>query len=916
MKKNLALSLWWLLFLHVTFCHIDCPTYSTPVYDQSTKSTRCERCPVYCSLCHWNEETKATECSACKDQAFRNEDGTCGYCVKGCDECTGPLVKDCSTISGGFYYDSRSNELKQCKEGCTSCDHHGNCFGCASTYRKINKLDSTGNLISIEDTIAVDCVKCKSEFCNECEVDQFGTEVCISCISEYGVNVQTNRCAPCPVGCLACHGNSQICNFCKEGYQKALFSPDCKEINIKNCGSEEIESKKCIWCQPGFIQNPKDAGETCVSCDQADPFCSSCREKTKRERTLAKDDVDIVCTSCPPRFSFNEETKKCEKCLPHCGQCTTPKECFTCDPGYQLDRHYNCKKVEVPNCDKPHGRKGCATCRAHYYLDSKDKSQCKKCHVSCLTCDGPEEDDCTSCSVDRYAFKSESDSPFADFFFFSKTKKCVHKCPKDHKGKSYTEHDLTRECVEMKDQEIKALTKYTFQIAEDPKTWESIYLSTVGFLQDFKKYVKQSKETAHQWAKKHRHKTSKYSDTCNYRGFLVERVSAIRETYYHCECNVNDHGANCEVDNDLFKAVQTFALKTAKDVIGLQGPMKENLFGKIFINLCQAPLAINTLLKLVMATRTVVSLRMKTEIKDIPMILSVLDSFLKSFYTEKNELEHRANGNERDIDYQKLQENVYSQLQEILNMGDGILHTNIPVKTTIGDLSTDAFQLTDFKANNHTFKMMGIIYVKTPNLLGLTELMVPIRVSIQSEFLDKNFENYRVVLWSYSRHLFPPELNYASHLVYLFYLKISGSYTDIVDPQVKDDDSLVIRFPLRVMPPEVDLKKVIKCVAIEFEGKNLSPKYSTGGILNIGNYQENDRPFVVCKFKELQGKYYSVIYHGEDAHTIHLAKDFKAMDKSDGFQLKIGLDMKAKGSSRLSFMRYLMLGVLLLLWSL
>lgn len=282
----------------------------------------------------------------------------------------------------------------------------------------------------------------------------------------------------------------------------------------------------------------------------------------------------MVCTGCPSRFVLDQENETCEECPDHCTYCNKEKECYSCDAGYQL-KEKKCEKVDVPNCEIPSHDTGCASCKPHFYLIGKE-NKCEKCHSSCLMCEGPNDDDCTSCSVSKFALRIPDENPFLSFFGASKLK-CVDSCPKEYNGKSYQLHELSRECVAQTEIETRPKSTYAFVRHQAIKNWEIIYDDSVAFHQDYLKHAKHSIENAKNWANLHPKEASKYSGQCNYRGELIEKISASREAYYHCECIHEMHGPNCEVDKELYAAIQTHVMGVSKDLLDLKSSMSEDL---------------------------------------------------------------------------------------------------------------------------------------------------------------------------------------------------------------------------------------------------------------------------------------------------------------------------------------------------
>merc|ERR1712142_396420 len=51
-----------------------------------------------------------------------------------------------------------------------------------------------------------------------------------------------------------------------------------------------------------------------------------------------------------------------------------------------------------------------ASCSAGYFEDAGDENKCKQCHANCATCNGPEENNCLSCTGDLPTLGIDRDS--------------------------------------------------------------------------------------------------------------------------------------------------------------------------------------------------------------------------------------------------------------------------------------------------------------------------------------------------------------------------------------------------------------------------------------------------------------------------------------------------------------------------
>lgn len=145
----------------------------------------------------------------------------------------------------------------------------------------------------------------------------------------------------------------------------------------------------------------------CTRCDGAGPLCTACRKPDANETLIAPN--GLMCTACALQFSLDDKKNTCEKCVDHCAYCGQNKECFVCEYGYFFydNKCHSTRKIE--GCDIASSPTSCSSCKLSYYLDQK-ASVCKRCHTSCLTCNGPNETNCISCSPEKYGlYLDESD---------------------------------------------------------------------------------------------------------------------------------------------------------------------------------------------------------------------------------------------------------------------------------------------------------------------------------------------------------------------------------------------------------------------------------------------------------------------------------------------------------------------------
>lgn len=136
------------------------------------------------------------------------------------------------------------------------------------------------------------------------------------------------------------------------------------------------DGKMCVEkCPRGFSQTKRLLNIYCDVCSMdklkvVDPVTSSC-----------------VCAS---RHFLDSAQDTCKPCRYDCMTCSSADQCLTCDNNLMQTKR---KLSSAGKCD----------CPATGFYDDKiaENIVCQKCSVKCLTCDGPRDFDCRTCSASR-----------------------------------------------------------------------------------------------------------------------------------------------------------------------------------------------------------------------------------------------------------------------------------------------------------------------------------------------------------------------------------------------------------------------------------------------------------------------------------------------------------------------------------
>ncbi|KCV70870.1 hypothetical protein H696_03225 [Fonticula alba] len=182
-----------------------------------------------------------------------------------------------------------------------------------------------------------------------------------ACPTGHFFDASAGECAPCHTSCEAC-SEADACDRCQP--ELGFLSPVPGQRSL------------CTrLCPPGQVLDMATAGR-CTACDAK---CELCAEAPDQ------------CTACAPGFSWHDgrapspgTTGTCAACPAGCHTCSLdPNQgtrCFSCMAGWLLHWQGTC---EVACPDGTFALPGDAACR--------------HCPPQCVTCTGPNPDDCSSC---------------------------------------------------------------------------------------------------------------------------------------------------------------------------------------------------------------------------------------------------------------------------------------------------------------------------------------------------------------------------------------------------------------------------------------------------------------------------------------------------------------------------------------
>ncbi|KAL4461137.1 hypothetical protein ABPG73_001250 [Tetrahymena malaccensis] len=395
---------------------------------------QCKSCHVTCQTCSGLNDNQCLTCikdkykkdSKCQDCDTKN-----GYFIKGdqCLECS----QDCMQCSG-----AENNECNQCMDekylhddfSCKPCNLEQGFFIDAFSCKKCHNKCKT-------------CSGPLESDCNNCPENTYfqgETKVCGPCDLKNKKFIKNNKCQDCHTNCQTCSDEKETscttcidtlfkyqvtqncipCNQADKQFRKDQFCLDC-DLSCSTC---QNQSNECITCAENYSFKPNS--KECIKCNQSDKqfvdkdnVCQSCFKNCQTCNGLTEND----CITCIEKYYFSLKSKQCVQCDlenkqyltddKKCDDCS--EKCLTCS-GPNKDNCLTCVKDTYFQEDTNE----CGECKIDnkQYLDNQNK--CRKCHESCKTCSASDEFSCTICDTDKFFQKTQDNK-----------KQCV-KCGEKH----------------------------------------------------------------------------------------------------------------------------------------------------------------------------------------------------------------------------------------------------------------------------------------------------------------------------------------------------------------------------------------------------------------------------------------------------------------------------------------------------
>ena len=178
----------------------------------------------------------------------------------------------------------------------------------------------------------------------------------------------------------------------------------------------------------------------CEICNQCHDYCAACEGGSNTQCTSCNfgyylQPYSTTCSSdCLDPYYADSITNKCIYCDAACTACsgTSYSQCYECNTGYYLQP---ASTICLENCPAGYFANASAnvcTSNRFYYCHYKTyyfKSNQIGCYSSCYTCEGPDPDNCLSCTVSKFLYQSmcSSSCPSIGYFPNNDTNRCQRK---------------------------------------------------------------------------------------------------------------------------------------------------------------------------------------------------------------------------------------------------------------------------------------------------------------------------------------------------------------------------------------------------------------------------------------------------------------------------------------------------------
>ncbi|KAL4451057.1 hypothetical protein ABPG74_021379, partial [Tetrahymena malaccensis] len=416
----------------------------------------CLKCDNSCQTC----KNSQTQCLQCSSGYYKSTDSSCQKCHQSCQECNDNSISSCIQCSSErFLYSGycicnqstcEDKDTFQCKQSQDSCT-----FPCKFIIQLNEIINFFQQLEIINCQPGQYFQYTKNNYgCQQCDSNCltciYSSQQCTSC--QKGFYLENNICKSCHQSCQECSGpNNSQCLSCSSDRN---FYVDQKNSNSYCCYGQ------CLSCSG-------DGYDQCVSCPPERQLIQNqciCKKGTCENQSKQCIPSDVVCSSpslllCQSKQYFDYDLGSCQDCHSYCQTCrgntSNGKDCLTCIDGRYIIRNYIGTDQELcGQCDYScqtciNSPKYCTSCdlklnridhskidqtcpcdiNSGYYEDTMNQA-CSKCHQTCKTCFGKQNDNCYTCR-DLFTFSNFKCICQDGYYLDPKTfecQKCNYQC--------------------------------------------------------------------------------------------------------------------------------------------------------------------------------------------------------------------------------------------------------------------------------------------------------------------------------------------------------------------------------------------------------------------------------------------------------------------------------------------------------
>ncbi|EWS76513.1 H-type lectin domain protein (macronuclear) [Tetrahymena thermophila SB210] len=349
----------------------------------------------------------------CESQTYSEQNSlnssllpSCNPCNSSCLQCSGPLSTNCKSCPSSLpFYVVQNNQCQSvqpvtgyiCQQSTDiSLPYQQNCYSCDSTC------------LTCSGTLSTNCLSCSQSF----PYFVTSTNQCLSspqsnfyCQQNTTTPTYQFTCQTCDQNCQTCFGplsnNCQSCPpnlpfFNTQTNECLLQAPATGYYCQNSTGTTQTYQQNCYPCDPSCFQCSGPLSTNCLSCATSFPFynlsTNSCLASAPNQGYFCQQSQN---TSLPYQ-------QNCSPCDSTCLTCSgsLQNNCISCTSQFP---YFN---IQTNSCLSNIPSSG------FYCIQNQTNPtyqfNCNNCHVNCLSCTGPQSNNCLSCYPYLLFFNTKS----------------------------------------------------------------------------------------------------------------------------------------------------------------------------------------------------------------------------------------------------------------------------------------------------------------------------------------------------------------------------------------------------------------------------------------------------------------------------------------------------------------------------